>query len=170
MYAQRSTLRRLFSGSLYLGDLLGHDGRVVLADLLRAKSLVIESTGVLVRVTMYGAKHSSTPTNEASESNFLLAAETLVLLLLGVLGSALPLLRLLGDHDSMLARASTPPKAPAAAPAAAKEEVEPSSIERLAILPGVGARLAGMLVGGACFFLTTSLKHTEHRPSFPAAL
>jgi len=30
----------------------------------------------------------------------------------------------------------------------------PSSIERLAILPGVGAKDAGMFVGGACFFLT----------------
>jgi len=33
----------------------------------------------------------------------------------------------------------------------------PSSIDKLAILPGVGARVAGMLVGGACFFLTCSL-------------
>jgi len=38
-----------------------------------------------------------------------------------------------------------------------EELLDPSSMERLAILPGVGAREAGMLVGGACFFLTCSL-------------
>ena len=38
-----------------------------------------------------------------------------------------------------------------------EELLDPSSMERLAILPGVGASEAGMLVGGACFFLTCSL-------------
>ena len=32
-----------------------------------------------------------------------------------------------------------------------------SSIDRLAILPGAGPREDGILVGGACFFLTMSL-------------
>ena len=37
------------------------------------------------------------------------------------------------------------------------EDDEDSSIESEAIAPGVGARVAGILVGGCCFFLIMSL-------------
>ena len=36
-------------------------------------------------------------------------------------------------------------------------DVISSSIDKEAIAPGVGAKLAGIFVGGCCFFLITSL-------------
>lgn len=45
----------------------------------------------------------------------------------------------------------------AAAPAEVEAAPEASSMQSEAMVPGVGAREAGMLLGGCCFFLTVSL-------------
>ena len=47
------------------------------------------------------------------------------------------------------------------------EDDDDSSMESEAMAPGVGANVAGMFVGGCCFFFIKSLQQTEQRPSVP---